>query len=497
MMSFLNDAEQMSDSSANSLADGYSLEPAELATIEGSLRLTVFHGIAASAGWLLLGTVLQLVAALQLVSPGWFADCAYFNHGKVSVAADTALVYGFALQILSIIGIYISCRLSRKSLRHPFTFFVASKIWNLGVLLGIVGIFIGDASGHEFFALPGYAAGILLIAALVMAVKNLLVIHFRTEREFYPAQIFQTAGIFWFVWVLATALIVLQFKPVSGVAQFVVAKWYANGLFQVVMGCGGLAALLYFVPLVAARPLYSRELAFTAFWLLLFVGGWTGLSGRWPLPMWISGVSSMAAFMLVVPLVALALLFWRTVAPELSRVVASTAGKFLLMGTCSYLLWLFAHVAYGCNVVNGLVGDTHFESAREALFIYGFIGMTSMGAVSMILPRLISVDCDCGGAKIVFQLALVALVLLVVGNALAGLQQGAAWANGSIDFAAVSKTGSGMLQIALLGGVVMTAAVAMFLFGTASLMVKSLYCDFPVLEWMETAETQAPEKESA
>ena len=489
--------EKMSDSPANTFAADYSTRPDVLAEIEASLRLTVFHGVAASAGWLLLGALLQLLGGLQLVSPGWFADCPVLTHGKVSAAAEAALVYGFGLQIVSTIGIYISCRMSRKRLRHPFTFFVASKIWNLGVLLGVVGVFMGDASGHEYFALPVYSSGVLLIAALVLAVKNLLVIHYRAERGFYPAQLFQAAGLFWFIWVLATAMVVLQLKPVTGVSQFVVAKWYANGLFQIVMGCGGLAALLYFLPQVAARPLYSRELAHVAFWSLLFVGGWTGLAGRWPLPAWISGVSSIAAFMLLVPLAALAWNLWRSIAPELSRVLESTSGKFLISGAVSYLVWLLVHVAYGCNEVNRVVGETHFESAREALFIYGFLGMTGMGAISVLLPRLARIDCACRGSKLVFQLALAGLVMLVAGYGFSGWQQGMAWADDSLAYAEVANSGTGLLHLGVLGSLVMSAAVALFLFGTGSLMARSLYSDYPLLEWMEDEKTEAADKEMA
>lgn len=487
----------MSDSSENTFDTDYSPRPVGLAEIEGSLRLPVLHGIMASGCWLLLGTLLQLVSTLQLASPGWFAGCSFLTHGKTSVVADTILVYGFAMQILFSIGIYLSCRLSRKNLRHSFTYHVAAKIWNLGVLLGVIGIFIGDATGHEFLAMPAYATGLLFISFAVMTIKNLLVIHYRADRELYPAQLFQGAGLFWFLWVLATAIVVLQLKPVTGVAQFVVNKWCVNGLFQLVMGSSGIAALFYFLPQVAGRPLHSRELATTTFWTLIFVAGWTGLTGRWPLPAWVSGVSSAAAFMLLVPLVGVAWNLWQTVAPELGRVLSQTSGRFLCVGAASYLLWLFSEFLLGFNGVSQLLRGTHFETAREVLFLYGFVGMTGIGAVCTFLPRMTQVECKCEGSEIVFKAAFVGLVVTVVALGFAGLKQGGALADSSLGFVAVSAAGSGLLKLGVVGMLILTAAAVLFLFGTGTLVARSLYTNYPVLEWMEEEKVETAEKEAA
>jgi cbb3-type cytochrome oxidase subunit 1 len=358
-------------------------------------------------------------------------------------------------------------------------------------------VFLGDATGHEHFALPVYSSALLMLSGLAMAFKHLLVVHYRSDRSFHPAQLLLSAGVFWFLWVLATAIVVLQCKPVAGIAQLVVARWYANGVFQVVLGAGGLGTLMYFLPQLMGRPLASRELAVTAFWTLLIVGGWTGLSGRWPLPVWIGGVSSIAAFMMLVPLLAVGVNIWQTVRPDFGRVVGSTQGRFFLIGAASYLVWLAVHVAFGANSFNELLGQTHFESAREVLFIYGFVAAVGIGAVSVILPRLAGVECNCSGVKIIFQLLIAGLLLSVIGFGLAGAAQGTAWANGSLDFAAVNRVGGGMLQLALVGLGLLTLAAAMFLVGTTVVMLRSIYAEYPVLKWTEDEQVEQTEKVTA
>ena len=179
----------MSDTASSQFETDYSTAANTVEEVESSLRLPVLHTITAAAVWMVIGTLLAFIASLQLHSPGVFADCSYLNHGKTKTAAWNALLYGFALQMAIGVMLYVVCRLSRKALRHSFTVFVANKFWNLGVLLGVVGIFIGDSTGHEFFAIPFYSAIVLFLSFAVILLKTFLALHYRTEREFYVCQL--------------------------------------------------------------------------------------------------------------------------------------------------------------------------------------------------------------------------------------------------------------------------------------------------------------------
>ena len=41
--------------------------------------------------WLLLGGTLQLIAAIQLHTPTFLVDCAWFTYGRIAPAAQNAL----------------------------------------------------------------------------------------------------------------------------------------------------------------------------------------------------------------------------------------------------------------------------------------------------------------------------------------------------------------------------------------------------------------------
>ena len=65
------------------------------------------------------------------------------------------------------------------------------------------------------------------------------------------------ASLFWFPWILSTAMLLLQFFPVRGVVQASVAWWFAGNLLVVWLPLAGLSATFYFLPKLAQRPLQS------------------------------------------------------------------------------------------------------------------------------------------------------------------------------------------------------------------------------------------------
>lgn len=479
----------MSDNASSQFAIDYSPEPATLEEIESSVRIPVLHSILAAAIWLVVASLLGVIASIQTYSPTLFEDCSWLTHGKTKAVTWNVLLYGFALQMTIAVTLYLVCRISRKSMRHPFTVFVASKVWNLGVFIGVLGVFMGDATGHEFFGMPIYSTLIMFLAFAVIALKSFLVLHYRAEREMYISQLHLGASMLWFLWAFSTGIVVLQLEPAMGVAQYVVNQWYVANVFQIVLGGSGLAVLYYFLPQLAGRPLHSREMALIAFWLIGFIGSWTGISGHLPLPAWISGVSSIAGFMMLVPLIVLLLNIYRTVAPEFGRVWSETSGKFLLSGLVCYALWMLQVILMGRPSMSALLQFTHFQTATHYLFIYGFVGLTMLGACCTILQRLTGKNCECEGSKYAFMTFLAGIVITVGSLVLAGMQQGFALQDDS--FMASVSVSVGMLKYGTLGAVILLTASGMFLFAVCKLIFDFYSPQFPVSEWVKEEDTVA------
>src|SRR5207244_3485955 len=146
------------------------------------------------------------------------------------------------------------------------TLAIAIAFWNLGVTLGMLGIFAGGSTGFEWLEMPRYASPILFGAYVLIGFCALTVFYTRRERSLYVSQWYLLAALFWFPWIYSAAQLLLVFFPVRGVLQASVNWWYINNLSQIWFGFVGLAAIFYFLPKLTGRPLYSVYLAMLAFW---------------------------------------------------------------------------------------------------------------------------------------------------------------------------------------------------------------------------------------
>ena len=120
------------------------------------------------------------------------------------------------------------------------------------------------------------------------------------------------AALFWFPWIYSTAQLLLVTFPVRGVMQSAIAWWYADNLRVVWLWLAGLGAVFSVVPRLARRELQNRNLALSAFWLILLFGSWGGIPNSAPLPAWMPALSTVGTVLTTVALLAVGLSVWKT-----------------------------------------------------------------------------------------------------------------------------------------------------------------------------------------
>ena len=428
------------------------LSPAE---IDASLRLPVSAFFLTSAIWLVVASVLGLIASLKLLAPEFLADCPVASYGRVQPAALNALVYGFALPAAFGVALWIICRLGRTKLGNPLAVFISGQFWNLGVTLGLLGIFSGDSTGHELLEMPGSAWAILFWSGALICGSALLALHERRERELHISQMFLLAALFWFPWIYSGANTLLHCVPARGVMQAVAAWWFANNLLFVCFGCFGLAAIYYFLPKAYQRPLAGRDLALTGFWLFLFFGSWCGIPAGAPVPAWLISVSTVAGFLCLVPVLIVASLvwnIWRTATGRTSLLKASPERLFFSLAAIIFVLASLRHLALGARGVSELLGFTYFLPGQQHAVIYGFFGLAMFGSIYHIVPKLTGREWPSTGLiKLHFWTAAVGTVIIVLSLSVAGLRTGVDLSNLSLPFLAIAKSIRTQLVYALFG----------------------------------------------
>ena len=430
--------------------------------IDSSCRLPLFTLFSGAAVWLVLSSVFGFAASMTFHSPSMFADCTVGTYGRAYPAWSHLLVYGFAIPSGLGVGLWLLARLGRVEVAKPFLIAVGAKLWHLGVLVGLVAIMNGQTSGYEWFELPRYAAVILFLAFVLMAIWVFVTYSRRTEKALYPSQWFVLASLFWFPWIFSTAVLLLQVFPVRGVVQASVAWWFAGNLLNVWLTLSGLAATFYLLPKLTNRPLQSHYLALFVFWTVLIFGTWTGIPMHSPLPAWMSTLSSVATVMMIVPALAIATIVIKTTC---GANVSCNGGTFCYtrFGAGSLVLATFAAAIAACPAVARVTDFTWFTHGHTTLRLYGFFAMTMFAAIYYILPKISGVTICPRRIKGHFWVAMPGALLLAVPMIIGGIKQGLKLADVSAPFLDSTKAAMLGFRIGTLGEVLIAIGALIFL----------------------------------
>jgi cytochrome c oxidase cbb3-type subunit 1 len=341
-----------------------------------------------AAVWGMVGSAAALLSSITFHAPAFLAGHSWLTYGRLQPAGTNAMLYGFCVQAGLGVALWLLARLGKTGLALPAIAIAGAIFWNLGVTLGFLGILVGDSTGFEFVEFPRYAASVVFLGYLLLGVSGALTFHQRRERTVFVSQWFILAALFWFPWIFSSAGLLLTVFPVRGVAQSVIAWWYANNLLVVWLGLVGLAAVFYFVPKLLNRELHSHYLALLAFWVLLLAGSWGGIPNSAPVPAWMPAVSTVATVLTSVALLAMGLNVRGTLTGQCFLWMSDPLLRFFGFGVVAFILAGFMRIAAAVIDPGQSLQATWFASATTQLNLYGFFAMAMFGAVYFILPQL-------------------------------------------------------------------------------------------------------------
>lgn len=439
--------------------------------IDASMRLPVLGLIKGSAFWLVLSLVFGIISYVKLVSPDFLGDSEAFTYGKVVPAFWNALVYGFAFNGGLACAAWILARLTGTVSGNHLTLLIGTLTWNLSVLFGVVGIFWGDQTPFAFLEFPTYATPFMLISFALIGVWALTTFKKRVFRSTFTAQWYIVAAIFAFVWIFSVAQIMLFCAPVQGAFQGLVAAWYSNHLLGLVLFPLGFAVLYYFIPKLFGTAIVGYRYSGIAFWswviFTAFAGSAAMING--PLPFWISSIGVISTFGLLAPVTTLSIQFLTSLFGNFNRIWDSVAGRFLFIGALSFTLYSLLHIFGSWRWTNEVIQFSQFDSGLQILALLGFIGMTLIGGMYFILPRIVNRNLPSGIIDVQFWVQSLGLLLMVGSLTYGGYQQGTLL-NGSSSSSLVTilTTSQSFLFLTILGAV-------FYLFGAVAFLVSFIW----------------------
>lgn len=366
--------------------------PEDRNAIDKSLRFPVLLFFGSATFWLLVGGFLGLIAAWKLVFPG-FLDCAaWLGYGRIRPAAVNSLIYGWASLAGIGAALWFTARLCRAKLRHSKLLVASAILWNLGVLLGVLGIIAGYSRSIDKLEFPGFASAVLLVAYAFMAIWVLILFRDRRPGEVYAAQWYILGAFLWFPWAYATANLFLIWHPVSGAAQGPIIAWFSSSVLDLWLAPLALAGIFYLVPKILGRPIFSRTLNVLAFWSFALFASWKGtaqLIGG-PIPAWMVSAGVVAAILMIIPAWIIMFNITRTMAGCSEALNWSPALRFAITGLGGFLIAVFGGALTAMPWVNSVVNFTEWVNGMFLFQVLGFVSMALFAAIYFIVPRLVA-----------------------------------------------------------------------------------------------------------
>jgi cytochrome c oxidase cbb3-type subunit 1 len=431
--------------------------------IDASCRVPLLVLFGGAAAWLVVGSLLALLASLTFHMPDKFGGCPWGTYGHLQPAADDVLLYGFCIPAGLGVVLWIFARLGQTPLRGALVPVVAAHLWHIGVLVGLVGIFVGDSTGFQWLEFPRGGSALLFFAYLLIGLWALMNFSGRSDSGMFPSHWFLVTALFLFPWIYSTANILIVGWPVRGVVQAVIAWWFGNNLVFVWTSLVGLGTAFYFLPKFSGRPLQTYFYALFAFWTLLFLGSMRGVPSGAPVPAWLPTLSSLNSLMLVVPVIAIAIIGWKTVVGAAGQECKGGSFCMIKFGFVSFVLSGLMLVATSCPHVSRLTQFTWFSTAQTQLQLYGFFAITMFGAIYYILPRAVGIEFAFPKLiRVQHWLAVLGIFILVASLAVGGVEQGMKLNDPAVAFADSTKAMLMFLRVSTTGLLLILLANLLF-----------------------------------
>ena len=443
------------------------VEQVERALIDASTRVPVLMFYTSAVVWLLIGTLLAFRTSFKMHAPDLLGGVSFLTWGRIRPAHMNAMVFGWASMAGIGTSIWLMARLCRTTLRHPLLLVAGAGFWNLGVMMGLVGILAGDSTGYQWLEFPPYAAVVLFIAYSLVMSWAILMFRFRREGHIYITQWYLLGAFLWFPWLYGATQIMLFVTPVQGVMQAAVTWWFANNLMFLWFGAMGLGTAYYMIPKVIGRPVYSYHLAAIGFWTYALFASWTGMQRLvdGPFPAWMITASIAATILTIIPVATVGLNHHMTMRGYFQLMRYSPTLRFTVFGAIAYTVFSLVGVVISLRSMAHFLQFTQANVGYTHLGLYAFFTMIMFGSMYYIVPRLVGREWRYASLiKLHFWASAYGVMLMILMLLVGGLVQGRDMNNPGLSFAESTQSILPYLRGRSLSGVLLTVAHFVFAF---------------------------------
>ena len=389
-----------------------------------------------------IGMLVGLLIALQLVFPVLNFDTPYTTFGRLRPLHTNAVVFAFVGNGI-FMGVYYSLP---RLLKTPIFSKVLSNIhfwgWQAIILAAAITLPLGLTSSHEYAELEWPIDIAIAVIWIVFGINMIATILKRRERHLYVAVWFYIA-----TWVTVTILHVFAnlqipvslFKsyPVfAGVQDALVQWWYGHNAVAFFLTTPYLGLMYYFLPKAANRPVYSYRLSIIHFWSLIFIYIWAGPHHLLytSLPDWVQSLGMVFSLMLIAPSWGGMLNGLLTLRGAWDKVRTDPVLKFLVVAVTAYGMSTFEGPMMSIKSFNAITHYTDWTIAHVHIAALGWNGMMTFGILYWLIPKIYKTTLySTKLANIHFWLATLAILFYAIPLYWGGVTQQLMWKQFTAD----------------------------------------------------------------
>lgn len=439
-------------------------------TLDQSARKPILFFIVTATLWLVLGSLFGLLVSIKFHAPEFLGTEALLTFGKLRPLHLNIITYGWLSPAALAVSMWLVPRLTKVPLQSIKTLYAAGIIWNVGVLLGCVGILFGYTDGLEWLEFWWPTKILLAIAGAMIAIPLFKTIYLSKEKHLYVTMWYTICALIWFpvLFIIANA----HFLH-SGVEQAIANWWFAHNVLGLWVTPLGLGIIYYLLPKITGHPIFSYQLSLFGFWgLALFYSqvGMHHLLGG-PIPTWIGNLSIVMSVGMAIPVVTVAINHHVSTYKYFHVLKDSVVLRFIVFGAMSYTVSSLQGSLHSLRTFNYITHFTHWTVSHAHLGLYGFTTMVLFGGIYFALPRLVGRNFKHPQLlNLHFWVAAIGIIIYAVALGIGGWLQGVELRNVQGSFEQSVKLTMPYLIIRSVGGTLMLFSHLLMLYNVFSIL---------------------------
>ncbi len=344
----------------------------------------------------IVGMLVGLTAALQLVIPELNAGLQWITFGRIRPLHTNAVIFAFVGNGI-FAGVYYSMqRLLKTRMWSDLLSNINFWGWQLIILSAAITLPLGITTSKEYAELEWPIDIAIALIWVVFGLNMLMTIIKRRERHIYVAIWFYIAT-FVTVAILhifnSFELPVTMLKSYSwyaGVQDALVQWWYGHNAVAFFLTTPYLGLMYYFVPKAANRPVYSYRLSIVHFWALIFIYIWAGPHHLLytSLPDWAQSLGTVFSIMLIAPSWGGMLNGLLTLRGAWDKVRDSAVLKFMVVAITCYGMSTFEGPMLSLKNLNAISHFTDWTIAHVHIGGLGWNGFLTFGMLYFLIPKM-------------------------------------------------------------------------------------------------------------